>query len=467
MWKKTEKWIVKWEILLFILIGVAIFRIPNLFEPYWYGDEGIYLGVGRAINSGVRLYSQIHDNKPPLLYWIAALTSGEQFWYRLFFFAWMLLTTVIFYKIASRVVPKSTTLATLVFAILTTWPSWEGNIANAELFFLLPILSGFGLVLTNKSKNIFWGGVMYGLAILFKVPAGFSLLVWPVFWILEKRPAWLKKCLLLGTGVLIPILITFGISFIQGSIAEYTQIAWLQNIPYLSSWTGQVATGIFSIKVRGIILALALAVTLGLNKRWGKLATILGVWALFDLFAALLSARPYPHYLLQMAPAVALLLGVADHESRARWVAGGVAMLLVLSYSLFGFYHYRGVEYYANFGAFVTGQKSLSEYRGWFDGQVNNNYVIAETIKSWSDENEKIFVWGDQPTIYPLSDRLPCGRYLAKYHVLDFFSPSQTWDELADCKPKIIVDMSDFGGSLSDYMLVRQVDDTKIYRRMK
>lgn len=467
MWKKTEKWIVKWEVLLFILIGVAIFRIPNLFEPYWYGDEGIYLGIGQAINSGVTLYSEIHDNKPPFIYWIAALTAGEQFWYRLVFFFWMIVTTIVFWFVAHKVTPKTGGLATILFAIFTTWPTWEGNIANAELFFLLPVLIGFWLTSTFVPKKIFLGGIFYGLAILFKVPAGFSLFVWPLFWLLEKRSDWLKKCLWLGLGVLAPVAITFGVAYFQGAIREYMVSAWLQNIPYLSSWQGSATVGIMSMKVRLVALVFVLAVTLGLSSRWGKHATILSVWAVFDLFSALLSTRPYPHYLLQMTPALALLVGLAVQEARARLMAGLVVVLLVLSVIGFKFYQYPGIQYYTNFLAWIAGQKEIWLYRGWFDPQVNNNYKIAEIIQSYSSPSDLIYVWGDQPTIYPLSQRRACGKYLVKYHVLDFFNLEENWRMQNLCQPKIIVDLGGYGGRLDEYMLIARVEQAQIWRRMR
>ncbi len=54
--------------LLIIILLMILLRIPSLFEPYWYGDEGIYLTLGQAIRKGLLLYRDIHDNKPPLLY---------------------------------------------------------------------------------------------------------------------------------------------------------------------------------------------------------------------------------------------------------------------------------------------------------------------------------------------------------------------------------------------------------------
>ena len=57
-------------ILLFITL---ILRIPSFFEPYFYGDEMIYLSIGQGIRKGLDLYTQIFDNKPPLIYLTAAI----------------------------------------------------------------------------------------------------------------------------------------------------------------------------------------------------------------------------------------------------------------------------------------------------------------------------------------------------------------------------------------------------------
>ena len=65
--------------LVIVLALVVVLRIPSLFEPYWYGDEAIYLTIGQAINRGVPLYSGTHDHKPPLLYLVAAV-AGNEFW---------------------------------------------------------------------------------------------------------------------------------------------------------------------------------------------------------------------------------------------------------------------------------------------------------------------------------------------------------------------------------------------------
>lgn len=54
--------------LVLVLALVFILRIPSLFEPFWYGDEGIFAAVGHGLNKGQMLYLETWDNKPPMIY---------------------------------------------------------------------------------------------------------------------------------------------------------------------------------------------------------------------------------------------------------------------------------------------------------------------------------------------------------------------------------------------------------------
>src|SRR6185436_10445878 len=84
-----------------ILTGVLLLRIPNLFEPYSYGDEMIYVTLGNAIRRGLTLYKDIHDNKPPLLYFLAAIT-GNLFWFKVSLMIFSLITVYLFWKLTTK-----------------------------------------------------------------------------------------------------------------------------------------------------------------------------------------------------------------------------------------------------------------------------------------------------------------------------------------------------------------------------
>src|SRR3989344_7975990 len=98
MCKSWWHWLELNEGFILILLLVIILRIPSLAEPYWYGDEGIYLTLGQALRKGLVFYRDIHDNKPPLLYLLAGL-AGNVFYFRLLLLAWFSVTVSVFFRL--------------------------------------------------------------------------------------------------------------------------------------------------------------------------------------------------------------------------------------------------------------------------------------------------------------------------------------------------------------------------------
>ena len=62
-------------------MSTSSFEDSFVFEPYYYGDEMIYLALGQGLRQGIPLYLGLHDNKPPLLYLTAAI-SGNLFLFK-------------------------------------------------------------------------------------------------------------------------------------------------------------------------------------------------------------------------------------------------------------------------------------------------------------------------------------------------------------------------------------------------
>ncbi len=481
MWVRFEKWVHRWEGLLIILALVSFLRIPSLFEPYWYGDEGIYLTLGQAVNRGEVLYKQIHDNKPPMIYWTAALALGNLFWFK--FLAWWtgMVGTIVMYLMCEKVLgekSKGVFWTTTLFALLTTIPLLEGNIANAELFFI-PFTVGATYLVWDKEAGwirVFLAGILFGLGGLFKIPALFEAGVWPIVWIVEKDKLWFKKCLVLSLGALLPI-VGSGVYFAGlGALKEYLVAAWAQNIPYLSSWrSGGGESGIFSLKGRLVVLFIWLGAITGLGKRWGRTGLIVGVWGGISLFAALLSGRPYPHYLIQVGGIIALCVGIIVWgEKRWTWPSAGIISMVLASVMVFKFWMYPVGGYYLNFSRWAFRTIDTSEYRKWFNPKIEVDYEIAEIIMAGSKPEDRLFVWGDAPILYALTKVPPVGKYTARYHISDFSAQAETLQVLTDTPPKYIVDYGEADKlpgleSLlrSKYIVIKKFGDTAVYRLIK
>src|SRR5258706_3414862 len=150
--QKTTTWFIVAISFVFFLL-----RLPSLFEPYWYGDEGIYEVIGSAVRHNMLLYRDIWDNKPPFLYLVYSIFDGDQFGAKLLSLIFGLASVIVFFLLARKLFEKqrSIYISTAIYALLFGLPIIEGNIANAENFMLFPIiLSSLLIFSTIKSLTL-------------------------------------------------------------------------------------------------------------------------------------------------------------------------------------------------------------------------------------------------------------------------------------------------------------------------
>jgi 4-amino-4-deoxy-L-arabinose transferase-like glycosyltransferase len=446
----TPKW------LFVLLLIVLILRIPSFFEPYSYGDEMIYLSLGEAIKRGIPLYSQIHDNKPPLLYIMAAI-AGNLFWFRAILAIWHSATVFLFWKLTRALFTKNKKLqvvSTAVFALLTTLPLLEGNIANAELFMVGPTIAAFLILLTGKlnPKNLIVSGILFSIATLFKVPAAFDIPAIVFLWLVVIKKFNTKavkniviNIFFLALGFAAPIALTFIWYTLRGAFNEYLIAAFLQNVGYLSSWRPDDVAEPFLTKngpllLRAAIVAIGSLILFWKRKKLSKQFIFITIWLLLSLFAVSLSERPYPHYLIQSVPAISLLVGMLltleNLEQSLTIIPLTLAFLVPVYYK---FWYYPTTPYYTRFVKFATGKITKNEYFSLFGGHILRNYKIANYILASTKRNEKVFVWGNSSMIYALSRRLPPGKYVADYHIKDFSSNKEVIAILKADMPSFIV----------------------------
>jgi len=405
-------------------------RLPSLFEPYWYADEGIYLTLGNAIRHGVTLYSGIHDNKPPILYYLAAL-GHTVFGFRLILLLVMIPTVIYFYKLSKKFFnPKFSTVLTFIFTIATSIPFFEGTIANAEIFMILPTIIGIYYLLESR---FFIAGLGFGIAFAIKSPVfieAFFGLLWLLVILPDKFKTKIKHAFfyLLGCGLPIGL---FGIYFLFKNIfRQFLFSSILMNFGHLSSWqTGSMNKSPFSggLTQRLIFLFIFLIILFFINRKKiiNSKTTFLLAWFATTIFACLLSERPYPHYLIQALPPLILLIGFFQY-----FIFALIFFFFIIRH--FNFYFYKTIPYYQNF--YLNNNNPQ-----YFNSNIADTYKIAEYIKKNTTQSDKIFIWGDEPYIYALSDRLPAGRYTVAYHISDFNGYAETITAIEKNKPKFII----------------------------
>ncbi|KKS33209.1 MAG: hypothetical protein UU93_C0001G0040 [Candidatus Amesbacteria bacterium GW2011_GWA2_42_12] len=473
MWKKIESWIHTHETAFWVCIIVSILRIPSLFEPYWYGDEAIYLTIGQALRKGEWLYRDIFDHKPPIIYWLSAAVDGNLFWFKLLGIVICILTIIGFYQLLKRLNISKIGVHLLVFGLLITLPTIEGNIVNAELLFLLPVVWAFFLgIKPTNSKNVLLAGILFGLATLIKVPAIFEAAALGGYWLISRQKGIFKNGVLLALGIIIPIAASFGYFYTQGLAQDYLKYAWTYNLSYTATWK---SNSVFdNLWVKFIIVLAIFVFSWWKSRKLSEVARLVSVWIPISLFAAMLSNRPYPHYLIQAATGVSLATVLIWKSKREKlWgIFLGLLLMVTIWHYKFGFY--PTFPYYSNFISFVTKTESKDEYFRRFDTTLIFDYKIAEIIAKDTNKYDRIFVWGDRPTIYALSRRSPIGHYTTKFHIQSLHTEDETISAIATGRVKYIVTMGEENKLpglweilLSKYMKVWENGDEKVYKLWK
>lgn len=446
------------EIFFVVLI---LLRIPSFFEPYYYGDEMIYLTLGEGIRQGVPLYSGIHDNKPPLLYLTAALSSNL-FIFKTILAFWNLITVYGFWKLVKYLFPtkvKLQNVATVLFGLLTTLPLFEGNIVNAELFMIGPVIFAFWILLSkeNTIKNLLISGSLFSVGALFKIPAAFDILGILVFWFISIRfnnkknalqdlRGLFVKSIYLSIGFIVPIVITFIWYYFSGSFKEYLTAAFFQNFGYVSSWRPTTANLTFVEKNGPLLIRFGVMMSgfislLILKNKVSKQLLFTSAWLLSTLFAVTLSERPYPHYFVQSLGPVSVLLAMLFTIKNIEQVLVIVPLSIAFFVPFyFKFWYYPTISYYQRFFEFASGKIDKTEYFNRFSPNLVENYKIANFLSKSSRKDDKVFIWSnDSSAIYSLSRRLPPTKYVADYHFIDFSSKDDIITTLHKSMPKFIV----------------------------
>src|ERR1035437_1451474 len=328
---KLEKSFDSW-FLIVISFVFFLLRLPSLFEPDWYGDEGIYQVLGIGIKAGRLLYRDVFDNKPPFLYLLYSLVSSDQFMIRLISLIFGLLSVWIFFYLAKKLFAdaKASYISTSIFAVLFGLPLIEGNIANAENFMLLlNILTGYLIFksldsksINHKSKIIILAGILLSFSFLFKIVAVFDFAAFFAFLFFVNYPKNLIDIFKIKNlikeirnlspfiiGFLLPIAVVVLFFILAHAFSNFLTATLFSNIGYVGYGNK------FIIPQGFLILKLILLGGFSLfvfykRRIFGNSFTFVSLWLAFSIFNAYFSQRPYTHYVLVLLPAFSLMIGL-------------------------------------------------------------------------------------------------------------------------------------------------------------
>lgn len=469
--------------LLIISVVFFLLRLPSLFEPYWYGDEGIYQAVGMLIRSGESLYSGAWDNKPPLLLLFYALFNSDQFIIRGISLIFGLISIWFFYFLAKKLFPVSKSaviIPTIIYVLVFGTRLIEGNIANSENFMILPILAAVYLIFSaemlKKSRELlvyFSSGILMSIAFLIKIVAVFDFMAVGYFLLISPqkslREKFTKQIIPFTLGFSIPVLITFTYFFFTDHFKDFLNAMLLSNVGYVGKENALIIPQGF-LYFKSIILAGFLLVAFQIRDKINKHALFILIWFGFSLFDAFFSQRPYTHYLIMLLPSFCLMIGAIIQYQKERLALFTVLVLGFLSVAFIFDFKGEIVKYYSNFIDFTLNKKDITSYQSFFDRNTPRDYELARYIRANTGPNDTVFIWGDNAMVYKLADKTPLLRYTVAYHITNFPPGVKNMkDAIEEKKPKFIIlipNDSKFPLSLNNYNEKINIRGAQIYEKI-
>lgn len=443
-------------LLALILFLTFLLRFPSLFEPFWYGDEGIFAAVARNLNHGGTLYQTAWDNKPPAIYLtyqvIFKYLGVSMFWLRLVTIIFVLATATVIYEIASQIFGKNRALlATLIFGVLTSLRLIEGNLALTEILMILPITLAMLIALKRNFDyfSLFVAGIFFAIASLYKQVGALEAAALGIFLFLITKNfgEFIKRGVVLILGFLIPYAVTFAYFAPKNLVGEYIFAAYTYYRIYLGE-SPKYALLINVLKFLPILSATAYGLYKKIKGDVEAFHLIL-LWTAFSFLGSYFSGRTYGHYLVQATPAVSLLIAAVGQKLQLNLARSAFALtffipLIFLTKLLFTDFLSAGpvnqLKYYGNFVQFLSGKKSVDNYNNYFDANVNKIMALADFLRINKGWGESVYIWGDYPWLYAIADLKNPSRYVTSFHVFGVpDGQDEVMEDLLKNPPKYII----------------------------
>jgi 4-amino-4-deoxy-L-arabinose transferase-like glycosyltransferase len=461
-----------------LALVTALLRLPTFFEPPWHTDEGIFQAVAQKVAHGGDLYADAWESKPPLFLYIYVVSlqlfGPGVLSIKIAAAVAAFATEAGVFGIAKRYLSTRASLAAAVLAgVLLAVPFWEGNLAVTETFALPPtVLAVLCLLCWEKRPGARGGaawllatGVLFGLAFLIRQTTAL-IAVGAIVWLLASGREWRQPLLLIAGGTVAAIVPVVAVFAVQHDFYWF----WDANVAFFVKYvpSGRELPLYYRPLTLAPIVMAVLATAVHARRGERPSWTLPLLWLTITLATSMVTGRPYPHYLLQCMPPLALLLVMlAPHAgswrfARRQWPALGTAGALValwllvvtpeFSGNLAAMRYSHNPDYYVNFARYAMGLQSRSEYNDYFDDRVNLTERLEQELGHLAKDGDVIYIWGEYPWVYPLSDTTPATPYMTSFYVLLMpHLDTQLRERLNQTEPRFIVMLNDAWPSVPDY----------------
>ncbi len=401
-----------------IIAALLISRLPTLFHPFIDVDEALFAIFAKIWQHGGIPYIHAVETKALgvyCFYTLASWLSGSlpeinMVAVHLLTIVWMGLTAWVVGRIASRVANERVGLwAALLFVIFSACFVPKIVAASMTTLLLLPMCIAMDLILRDDDARTslmsFAAGLMVAAATLIKYQAGIMIFV-ILGYLWSCRTSWrtaLRHSVFFIIGGLPLPAIMLGYLHHLGALQDFWYWNFGGSMHYIASGAGTIdlAAKLKSHVLPYLACTFPIWILTGMQLRqwWrqgrsGRKPLETGVWIWFFLciIPVCLGKRFYGHYFLILMPQLCILSAMQFVSKRRRWVVPATAILFIAT--LIPRYYPRPI------------------YDRMHEEIISDYQLYGDYLKSHTQSEDRILVWGFSPAIYWYADRLPATRFL-------------------------------------------------------
>ncbi len=491
----------------YLLLVSTLFRFPYFFADTIDWDESTFILMGQSLLDGHLPYTNLWDLKPPLAFlfyaFSIAVLGKSIISVRIAGLLSVVLVAFLIYWAGKHLWNPLTGIvaATLSVVLSSLLPS--GQAVMTEHVALVPLVGAFSLLVTQKitPRNLFFAGILMAIASLVRLNLAYVAVMVGCFAILV-RPLQLALVLQRGIAYTAGNLLIIGITFLPYALTGQPQVWWssvvLAPLNYAHSqhtiWSAfqeQVSTIWASIAALNAPSPLNALIWIGglmgvaiVGAQWRNLPGIrqrgfilLIVFLIGIEFSILRGGAAHGHYLIQLAPFMALATAACLNPLLHSKLRGLTAVLVVLVLA-------TSVRSVASEYSKVTSRALAGEALA--NGPA---YEVAEYLVEENSANASVYLMTDHIAYWlidaePLSKASTHPSNITKEYLLEVISgPSASAEaEMARIlaqNPKFIVKAEEVSYLVNqntakamlqstlqtEYELVEEIESRRIYRR--
>lgn len=435
---------------LFLFVIIFLIEMPYLQIPF-SENEGMFSCVAQQMRLGAKLYQDVWDHKPPLLFlhyvWLQDLFGTSELPLRLYtslfhcfdaFLVFVLVRRFGFEKKAAWM-----TASSYVFLLLP--PFFQAWTPQAEVLMQPFLISSFCLALAGKEWASGLSGVIWAIS-FFTKPT--TLFFTPLYFLLARKEK-LKAALFFILGadsvalaVVLPFLLDGRFSLMGYALWGFnkTYVAWgwkvfFNNPIYLETalqWHGKMLLG-YGLPI--FALFLFTSKKMADEKEYPKFYLFVFGWFFISLLSCVVSGFFHPYYYFMLVPPLALGLGIGISKA---WLEKRVLYFVFIVLMVIGL--------------LAPWFRVVSQ---GMDGIVDSDYsrdrareskIMGLYLKGMANPSERLFVWSTEPQIYVYSGlKMADLRTPLVNHLVEL---TQDWEDLE----------SSFATRPPDYVVISEFD---------